>query len=261
MARPTRCRRICTEPAYDSFRPDGLLTGEAVAMTVDEYEALRLIDLEKLTHGQCAQHMGISRTTVTEIYESARYKLADAVVNGKRLDISGGHYRLCDGNTPSCCKRKCRRAESGQKMIQRKEEVQMRIAVTYENGMIFQHFGHTEQFKLYDVENGQITSTQVVDTNGQGHGALAGFLTQAGADVLLCGGIGGGAQMALSEAGIRLYGGVSGAADDAVNAFLAEKLEYNPSVHCSHHEHGHSCGEHPCGEDKHGCAGNGGGCH
>ena len=97
---------------------------------------------------------------------------------------------------------------------------------------------------------------QIADTNGQGHGALAGFLTEAGVDVLICGGIGGGAQSALATAGIKLYGGVSGAADEAVEAYLAGKLDYNPDVRCSHHEHEHSCGEHKCGEDKHGCAGN-----
>ena len=86
----------------------------------------------------------------------------------------------------------------------------MRIAVTYEDGNIFQHFGHSEQFKLYDVEDGKIVNTQVVDTNGQGHGALAGFLTGAKVDVLICGGIGGGAQNALAQAGIQLYGGVAG---------------------------------------------------
>ena len=127
----------------------------------------------------------------------------------------------------------------------------MRIGVTYENGEIFQHFGHTETFKLYDVENGQIKNTQVVDTNGQGHGALASFLTNAGVDVLICGGIGGGAQNALAQAGIQLYGGVSGNADEAVNALLTGTLGYNPNVHCSHHDHegeGHACGEHSCGE-------------
>ena len=129
-------------------------------------------------------------------------------------------------------------------------------SVTYENGEIFQHFGHTEQFKLYDIENSQVVRSQIVDTNGQGHGALAGFLTEAGADVLICGGIGSGAQSALATAGIKLYGGVSGAADEAVEAYLAGKLDYNPDVRCSHHEHEHSCAEHKCGEDKHGCAGN-----
>ena len=210
-------------------------------MTVDEYEAIRLIDLEKRTHEQCAEQMGISRTTVTEIYETARYKLADCVVNGKTLHISGGNYRLCDGMDVFCCG---------------KGEGQMRIGVTYENGEIFQHFGHTETFKLYDVENRQIKNTQVVDTNGQGHGALASFLTNAGVDVLICGGIGGGAQMALAEAGIKLYGGVSGNADEAVLAYVGGKLDYNPNVQCSHHAHEHSCGEHHCGEEKHGCHGN-----
>lgn len=126
----------------------------------------------------------------------------------------------------------------------------MRIAVTYENEMVFQHFGHTEQFKFYDVENGKIVKTQIADTNGQGHGALSGLLVQAGVDVLICGGIGGGAQNALSEAGIQLYGGVSGLADEAVNAYIAGELNYNPDVHCSHHEHEHLCGEHHCGEEK-----------
>ncbi len=132
----------------------------------------------------------------------------------------------------------------------------MRIAVTYEDGMIFQHFGHTEQFKLYDVEDGQITGTQIVDTNGQGHGALSGFLAGRKAEILICGGIGGGAQAALKEAGIKLFGGVSGEADQAVKDFLAGRLAYDADVQCSHHGHDHSCGEHHCGEEKHGCSGN-----
>ena len=106
----------------------------------------------------------------------------------------------------------------------------MKIAVTYENGTVFQHFGHTEQFKLYEVENGAVSHTEIVDTNGNGHGALAGFLLGKGVDTLICGGIGGGAQMALKEAGIRLYGGVSGDADAAVNALLSDSLAFNPDV-------------------------------
>lgn len=127
----------------------------------------------------------------------------------------------------------------------------MRIAVTYENGQIFQHFGHTAQFKVYDVQEGKVCSAQVVDTNGSGHGALAGVLTALNVDALICGGIGGGAQMALAAAGIRLYGGVSGSADEAVAAFVAGNLTFNPHVRCNHHdEHhseGHTCGNHGCG--------------
>ena len=124
-----------------------------------------------------------------------------------------------------------------------------------ENGEIFQHFGHTETFKIYDVTDGKITGTQIVDTNGNGHGALAGFLVENGVDTLICGGIGGGAQNALAQAGIRLFGGVSGNADEAVNAFLAGTLGYDPDVHCNHHDHhgeeGHSCEDHGCG--SHSC--------
>ena len=127
----------------------------------------------------------------------------------------------------------------------------MKIAVTYESGLIFQHFGHTASFKIYEVENNEIKSACVVETNGHGHGALAGFLAQLGVDTLICGGIGGGAQMALAEAGIRLYGGVRGDADDAVEALLTGDLLYNPCVRCDHHEQGHSCGDHGCG--SHSC--------
>lgn len=133
----------------------------------------------------------------------------------------------------------------------------MRIAVTYENGNIFQHFGHTEQFKIYDVEGGNIKDSQIVSSVGSGHGALAGFLAGLNVDAVICGGIGAGAQNALSQAGITLYGGTSGGADDAVKALLSGKLDYNPKVSCNHHSHEHSCGS-SCGEDKHGCGGN---CH
>ncbi len=130
----------------------------------------------------------------------------------------------------------------------------MKIAVTYENGMIFGHFGHTEQFKIYDVIDGKITSSEIIDTNGSGHGALAGFLKDHGVDTLICGGIGGGAQMALASAGIKLFGGASGKADDAVNALITGALNYNPDVKCNHHgEHhrdGSQCGSHGCGEHK-----------
>lgn len=122
----------------------------------------------------------------------------------------------------------------------------MRIAVAYEDGNVFQHFGHTERFKVYDVEDGKIALATTVNTNGSGHGALADILQKCGVDTLICGGIGAGAKRALAEAGIALYGGVSGSADQAAEDLLAGKLNYNPAVECEHHsEHHHgSCGEH-----------------
>ena len=253
MARPSRCRRVCSEPGCRGFAPwSETGAGESV-LTVDEYEVVRLVDYEKRTHEQCAAQMEISRTTVTEIYENARFKIADSLVNGKALVIAGGNYRVCQGDRERGCGRSCQWALL-EKMGGKGEAV-MRIAVPYEDGQVFQHFGHTRQMKLYDAEKGQVVREEVADTAGNGHGALAGFLTGLKVDTLICGGIGGGAQEALAQAGIALYGGVAGGADEAVRAFLAGTLQYNPNVQCSHHGHGHHGGHKHCGEDHHGCGG------
>lgn len=254
MPRPQRCRRVCTEPEYEAFSPEGISTGCAVQLSTDEYEVIRLVDYERLTHEQCAARMDISRTTVTEIYESARFKLADSLTNGKRLEIGGGKYRLCDGAGAAGCNKVCIRSANHNDypdVRQMKGEKTMRIAVTYENGEVFQHFGHSAQFKLYDVEDGKIVSERVLDTNGSGHSALAELLSKSSVDALICGGIGGGAQTALAQAGIKLYGGVSGSADAAAQALAEDRLVYQPDIRCSHHDHEHGEGEHHCGE--HGC--------
>ncbi len=126
----------------------------------------------------------------------------------------------------------------------------MILAVTYENGNVFGHFGHTEQFKVYEIEGGNVVSQKVVDTNGSGHGALAGFLKDLNVDTLICGGIGGGAKNALAEANIKVYPGAQGNADAQVTAFIKGELNYDPNTKCSHHDHehgeGHTCGEHGC---------------
>ena len=127
----------------------------------------------------------------------------------------------------------------------------MKLAITYENGQVFQHFGHTEAFQVYDISDGKITSSEVLPTNGSGHGALADFLKSHGVTALICGGIGGGARAALDEAGIDLYPGVSGDTKAAAEAFLSGTLRYDPDTVCAHHhEHGegHSCGGHHHGE-------------
>ena len=138
----------------------------------------------------------------------------------------------------------------------------MKIAVTYDNGNVFQHFGKTESFKVYEVENNQVVKSEVIGPNGTGHGALAGLLADQGIDVLICGGIGGGAQAALAEAGVELCSGAEGDTDAAVEAYLKGELT-SAGATCDHHGHeeGHSCGDHEEG----GCGGDcgsscGGGC-
>lgn len=139
----------------------------------------------------------------------------------------------------------------------------MKIAVTYDNGNIFQHFGRTESFKVYEVEDNKVVSSEVIGSNGVGHGALAGLLSDQSVDVLICGGIGGGAQAALAEAGVELCAGAEGDADQAVEAYLKGEL-ISTGANCDHHHHedGHSCGDH---EEGHSCGGGcgsscGGGC-
>ncbi len=141
----------------------------------------------------------------------------------------------------------------------------MKIAVTYDNGEVFQHFGKTESFKIYNVEDNTVVSSEIIGSNGTGHGALAGLLAEQGINVLICGGIGGGAQAALTEAGIELCAGAQGNTDQVVEAYLKGELE-SSGVNCDHHHHeeGHSCGDHEsghsCGDScGSGCGGSCGG--
>lgn len=250
MPRPTKCRRVCGLPEHTVFGPAGQAHTPAVTMTVDEYETIRLIDLEGLTQEKCAAQMGIARATVAGIWTRARRKTADALVNGRQLVVAGGNYALCRRSEPGCCGHNaaCRGRVDHMAVFRTDEgENSMKIAATYENGQIFQHFGHTEQFKIYTVENDHITNMEVVSTDGSGHGALAEFLKKQGVGILVCGGIGGGARTALMDAGIAVFAGASGEADLQVGALLAGMLAPNPDVTCDHHDHGegHSCGS--CG--------------
>lgn len=135
----------------------------------------------------------------------------------------------------------------------------MKIAVTYDNGDIFQHFGKTQTFRLYNVEDGKILSTELISSNGSGHGALAKILKEQDVDLLICGGIGGGAQEALGAVGIKVCAGAQGSADQAVEAYLRGEL-HDAGTTCHHHDHeeGHSCGDKGCGSS--GCGHACGGC-
>ena len=250
-----RKRRICREPDYVIFQSENGLD-DVTTLTVDEYEAIRQIDMEGLSQEECAKKMCVARTTAQLIYNSARKKIAESIVLGKSIRIEGGNYILCDGSP--CCENCCKSTQPVNYM-QKKGENVMRIAVTYENGEVFQHFGRTENFKIYEVENNKIVSSQVMGSNGIGHGALAGLLSGNQIDVLICGGIGGGAQTALAEAGIQLCSGAQGNTDEVVEAYLKGELE-SAGTTCDHHHHeeGHSCGSH---EEGHSCGDScGGGC-
>ena len=97
MARPVKVRRVCEEPKYTRFMPVGSDKYDAVVLSIEEFEVMRHVDYQKMTHEECARHMAISRTTATELYESARAKIADSLINGKVLCIEGGNYKVCEG--------------------------------------------------------------------------------------------------------------------------------------------------------------------
>ena len=113
MPRPQKCRRVCSLPGSCHFGPLDHGPGEVVTMTIDEYETIRLIDLEKLTQQQCSEQMQVSRATVQHIYDAAREKLADCLIHAKGLRIAGGEYQLCSGSHGCCYRRRgqgCRKS-------------------------------------------------------------------------------------------------------------------------------------------------------
>ena len=240
MPRPNKPKCVQKLPICQTYYPAGKENScHEIVLSVEEYETLRLLDHQGMTQAQCARQMGIARATVQSLYTEARKKTARFLVEGAGLCIRGGNFCI---------------EEPKEKNGSEKGVFKMKIAVTYENGEVFQHFGHTEQFKVYTAEDGKILSSEIVDTNGSGHGALAGFLKNLGVEVLICGGIGGGARNALAEAGIRLFPGACGNADAQAEAFLAGSLNYNPDTMCNHHHHeGEGCHGH--GEEGHTCGG------
>ena len=251
--RREKLRRVGIIPEYRGFTPDGLASGDAIDMTIDELEVLRLCDLEGLNQEAVAQHMGIARATVAAICSRAHRKVANALVNGRALSIEGGSIAYSPITTTTAA-------------WPAKEVDTMRVATTYDNGNIFMHFGRSEQFKIYDIQDDKVLNEQVVGTGGTGHGALAGLLANGGVDTLICGGIGGGAINALTQAGITVYAGAQGNCDACVEALIAGTLAQTGEAtrdchghdHEHTHEHGESCGCHGHhGHDGHeGC-----GCH
>jgi predicted DNA-binding protein (UPF0251 family)/predicted Fe-Mo cluster-binding NifX family protein len=249
MTRPKKQRRVCCLPEWSKFCPADNADNAPLRMTVEEYETIRLIDLEGASQEACAKSMDIARTTVQSIYSSARHKLAAAIVKGCTLLIEGGDYRLCGAHAPeqSCCWQKhCPRFGVGQNP--ERIDDKMKIAIPYDNGQIFQHFGKAAAFKVYTTAAGKITNHDVVSTNGSGHGALVGFLQEQGVDTVICGGIGFGAQEGLAAAGIKVCAGAVGSCDDAVSGLLAGTFTGSPQATCDHHGHGGSCGQHHCGQ-------------
>lgn len=269
----TKCRRVCCDTRARRFLTEG--ADGFVTLTVEELESLRLCDLEGADQSAAAQSMGVSRGTLQRIVYSARRKVADALCSGKAIHIGGGNFSAavheCGGGA-RCSRCRFARGEGcgnsdKETNSETEDETMMKdgiIAVTMEDGQIFQHFGHTRFFELYEIKGGAVASRRTLDAEGSGHSALGGLLRENGVNLLICGGIGGGAKNVLAAAGIELISGVSGPVDEAVQLYLEGKLHDDPSAECTHHHghEGHECGGgggapqgecRGCGHGSHGC--------
>ena len=247
MPRPEKQRRICPLSGERRFDTEG--NAPALTIRADELEALRLCDLEELSQTEAALRMGISRGTLQRLLYSAHRQIAFALVRGRSIHLDPPTESRCA--QAGGCGKTCRFCRKNRKTTKRGGK-NMIIALTSSNGEVFQHFGHTPEFTIYETKGGELLGPRVVPTGEKGHGALADILDALGVEVLICGGIGGGAQMALDEIGVKVVGGASGKVADVVAAFLKGELEVNPDFRCHHHDHdaGHKCGEHGCGEHR-----------
>ena len=211
--------------------------------------------------------MQISRTTATEIYEKARFKIANAIVNGKPLVIEGGNYRICQESSCCACPDRCRRNTVARAAAQENQGVShMKIAMPVKNDAIFQHFGMAPNFKIYVVQDGAVISTETIAAGGHGHAAVVNLLVKNAVDCVICGGLGPGAVQSLAQANIRLYAGNEGDCDAAVASLIAGTLENNVEAATAgrghHHCHGHGHEEGGCScHGHHGHAEEGCGCH
>lgn len=223
MSRPKKNRCVIEEPRFRCFGAKGHCDAPSIEMSVDEYEAILLLDGRGLSQEETAFRMGVSRTTVTAIYRAARKKIADYLENGKRLSIAGGCYSLEDGLS-----------KTGITDLKKGTIIGMKIAVSYENEEVFQHFGQTPSFKFYQIEKGKVTATSVESTNGTSHKDLIPWLKGRQVDTLICGGVGEMVISLLKENGIACMAGVEGSADEAVKKLLASELECvcEPTCHC-----------------------------
>lgn len=241
MPRPIRARIIYRNPCCHRFEPVPA-SDVRINLTMDELEALRLVDLVQLDQQSAAERMQVGRSTIQNILGSAHQKVAQALVNGTILTIGGGCVAFGEDKGWGC-------ARDGKPV----KEGTMKIAVPYEQEMVFQHFGKSEQFAIYTVEANTVKHREVIGTNGQGHGALAGLLSGLDVDVVIAGGIGGGAITALQAAGITCYAGAQGKCDDLVQALLEGRLvqEGQPTCGCHHHDDGCGHHDHECGCEHH----------
>ena len=238
MPRPVKLRNVCCLPKINAFVPmDHNFRADCIVMTVDEYETIRLIDLEGLTQEECSKQMNVARTTVQGIYNEARRKLAEFLVNGKKLRIEGGEYKICNGAHKSC--------HCGCLMNNNKEEVnEMYIAIpadeNNENSTICMSYGRTPYFAIYDVQNEEFTfldNSAVACSGGAGIVASQ-TLVDKKVNIVITQRLGQNAADVLKAANIKIIKGNQGTIKENIKYFLEDKLEELTNIHPGFHNHG-----------------------
>lgn len=228
MARPPKAKKVYEMPKYRRFGAIDKKAEKVINISIEQFEAIRLIDRVGLTQVEAAKQMDVARTTLQRLYDSGRIKLAIALVDGCELDISGGNYEICKKvrNCSDCC--------SKNKNSFFKECNIMRIAVACMGKNVSEHFGHCENFTFFDAENGKIVAQNSVPSPEHKPGRLPNFLHDQGAVVVIAGGMGPGAIDIFNAHNIEVIVGARGDAKTAVENYLAGDLKSTGSVCHSH---------------------------
>lgn len=241
MPRPRKCRRICSMPRYTEFSPDSSFDEkeETVTLTVDEYEALRLIDLLGYSQEQCGEYMQVARTTVQQIYASARKKTAEMLVNGRRLSINGGDFCLCRGGESFIGCLGCRRhiAKNSVQINRGKENMKIAVPLDADKKNICVSFGRAPIFLVYDLTSGEKEYYENPAANAEGGAGIkaAQAVTDFGVSSLITVRCGENAAQVFNAAGIKIYKAKALDADGAVREFKAGQLDELTHFHTGYH--------------------------
>lgn len=241
MPRPVKCRKVCYLPETQEFRPvRENVHPSAIVLSVDEYETIRLIDKEGFSQEECSKFMQIARTTVQMVYDSARKKLAEALVNGYTLKIEGGNFKVCDGGEEHCKCAGCPKRHCKQISIQRKEDDKMRIAIPMDENKkdVCVVFARAPYFLFQDEDTETVMENPAAEAQGGAGIQAAQFLVDQGADVLITVRCGQNAADIFGAAGMKIYKSAGETAAKDVEDFHAGRLEELTHFHGGFHGHG-----------------------
>lgn len=240
MPRPRKCRKVCCMPRYNEFVPANRDNAEEVVLTVDEYEAIRLIDKENFSQEECSVYMNVARTTVQQIYTDARGKIADTIVNGKKLIIKGGDFALCNSENDNYCCNGCKKHRCYRKTeLNFKEELGMKIAIPLDDSKkdVCVSFGRAPYFMICDKETGETEILENPAAEAQGGAGIkaAQFVVDSGASTVITVRCGENAGDVFKAAGIEIFKSESSDAMENVELLKENKLSPLTKFHGGFH--------------------------